>query len=322
MLSLTSKHGFLLNTFLTFALILILVCGASPVNATEPVPPPDEFGPYSIGLYKTSFYQHPYGTYEAVIRYPAEYNGWRAPKEPSDKPYPGIAVSSGYACFGIIGLYTINWVSEYLTSHGYVTITISTPCAFSIDITQWAYGFNGGISKLKRENRSCFSPIHEMVDTEKFGIIGLSMGGGGVLEATGINPEIDAAVALAPAASDIPGSGFVFKDVEEACKNITVPTQIQIGSDDCIVPPHTAYDYYTLIPETTIKEHIEINSGTHVGYITGLHEEQHRISRKYFISWFNYFLKDQNGYEPYIFGSEAQNDYDNGVLTQWRYNIP
>ena len=105
---------------------------------------------------------------------------------------------------------TINWVSEYLSSHGYITITFSTPCAFSIDITEWAYGFGGGISKLKRDNGCRFSPIYEILDTKKFGIIGLSMGGGGCLEATGINPEIDAAVALAPAASDIPGSGFVF----------------------------------------------------------------------------------------------------------------
>ena len=150
------------------------------------------------------------------------------------------------------------------------------------------------------------------------------MGGGGVLEATGINREIDAAIALAPAASDTSGSEFVFTDVINATQKITVPTQIQIGSNDNIVAPYTANDYYTLIPETTVKEFIEINGGTHMGYVTGFigNEQQQSIGRKYFTAWFNYFLKGQTFYEPYIFRRKAKIDYRNGVLTQWEYNMP
>ena len=87
------------------------------------------------------------------------------------------------------------------------------------------------------------------------------------------------------------------------------------------------------------KEYLVINGGNHIGYIDyfyarfaewlGLDEnhgiefsEQHRISSKYFTSWFYYFLKDQEEYYPYIFGIEAINDYNSGILSEFKFHIP
>ena len=105
-----------------------------------------------------------------------------------------------------------------------------------------------------------FSPSRGLLDTDKFGVIGLSMGGGGCIEATGAaGSEVDAAVALAPATSEASSA---------AAQNIGVPIQIQVGSVDTMVPPETVLYYYTnLIPGTTVKEYVEINGGSHSGFI-------------------------------------------------------
>ena len=308
-------------------IIVLLIC---PTNAVDvhTVPPPDEPGPYHIGRIKISYYIPSYGRYWATIRYPAVRNGWCAPKDMSKGPYPGIVVSNGFAG----SEWNIKWIPKHLTSYGYVTICFTPPRKFFWDITQWAYGFIGGIEKLKSLNNRRLSPIYGMVDVEKFGAIGLSMGGGGCIEATGApNSEIDAAVPLAPANSN---------DTMDAARNITVPTQLQVGNNDGMVPPANVTPFYTdLIPNSTVKEYLSITGGNHIGFIDEFYarlaeffridkpkgiefSEQRRISRKYFTAWFQYHLKGLDEYYTYIFGEEAQKDLDDGILSDLRYNIP
>lgn len=328
------KKKYWLSAILLLILVMLFFGGTLSVIATNtPVPAPDELGPYSIGFYHTSYYISPYGNYTAKIRYPAEYDGYRAPKTSSEMDFPGIVVCSGYLSPDC----TTDWIAEQLTSHGYVTIAFTTPHPMSIDITQWAYGFRGGICKLKAENKRCLSPMKGLLNPEKFGIIGLSMGGAGVLEAAGILKEVDVAVALAPGYCNIKLSGFVWKDTEKASKKITIPIQIQNGSNDGIVPPESGEGYYNLIPGTTTKEIIEINGANHIGYLDqyfaeiaqiadkpctiGL-AEQRRVGGKYFTAWFNRFLKGETVYDKYLFGAEAQKDVDNDILIKWKYNLP
>lgn len=313
--------------FISIAIILLL---AFPINAVEVhnVQSPDEPGTYHIGHYKISYIVPPYGRYWATIRYPATRDGWLAPKDTSGAPYPGIVVANGFAG----SEWNIKWIPKHLTSYGYVTICFTPPNKLLGDTTQWAYGFNGGIEKLKSQNSLWFSPISDMVDVETFGGIGLSMGGGGCIEATGApNSEIDAAVPLAPAGSDA---------AKDAARNITVPTQLQVGTNDGMVPPDRVLPFYTdMIPDTSVKEYLSITGGNHIGFIDGFvarlvewfgidnpkgieFEEQRRISRKYFTAWFQYHLKGLDEYFTYIFGEEAQNDLDAGILSDLRYNIP
>ena len=84
---------------------------------------------------------------------------------------------------------------------------------------------------------------------------------------------------------------------------------------------------------------MSITGGNHIGFVDelfarlaewlGIDEpkgiefaEQRRISRKYFTAWFQYHLKGFDEYYTYIFGDEAQNDLDTGILSDLRYNIP
>jgi dienelactone hydrolase len=269
-----------------------------------------------------------YGTYHARIYYPATRDGWLAPKDASGGPYPGIVAANG-----LHGAeWNLTWLPKHLASHGYVVLCFTPPKPGVIDTTQWADGFAGGIAKLKDQNTRWFSPMRGLLDTETFGAIGLSMGGGGCIEATGAaGSEIDAAVALAPATSDASTA---------AAQNIGVPVQIQVGSVDTMVPPESVLYYYTdLIPDTTVKEYVEINGGSHSGFIDEFFAwiavllgidtpaditfaEQRSICGKYSAAWFNFHLKGINGYRPYIFGGKAQQDLNDGVLSDLRFNLP
>ena len=307
--------------------VAIILLPAFPIHASEiyELFEPDESGPYHVGYYKAKYNDPVYGDYTAAIRYPAKYDGFFAPKINSDTPFPGIVVANGFAG----SEWQIKWIPTHLTTYGYVTICFTPPNKTSGDTTQWAYGFVRGIQKLKSHNSMWFSPISGILDTETFGAIGLSMGGGGCIEATGLpDSEIDASVALAPANSD---------SSINAAQNITVPIQIQVGNNDGMVPPERVLPYYSdLIPDTLNKEYFSITGGNHIGFIDdffarfaenlGLDypkeiefEEQRKISSKYFTAWFEYHLRGLDEYFTYIFGKDAQNDFDAGMLSDLRY---
>jgi hypothetical protein len=84
---------------------------------------------------------------------------------------------------------------------------------------------------------------------------------------------------------------------------------------------------------------LSITGGNHIGFIDDFiariaewfgidnpkgieFAEQRRISRKYYTAWFQYHLKGLDEYYTYIFGEEAQNDLDAGILTELLYHIP
>jgi dienelactone hydrolase len=312
---------------LSFALVLLLLFSFPPIGALT-VPPPDQPGPYHIGLYKVWYIVSPYGLYRATIRYPATHEGWRAPIDISGAPYPGIVVTNGFAG----SERSIKWIPKHLTSYGYVTLCFTPPHKISGDATQWAFGFRGGFETLKTQNNRRVSPISGCLDTGTFGAIGLSMGGGGCVEATGTpGVDIDAAVALAPAD---------MSSVLAAARNITVPVQLQVGTNDGLVSPSSVLQMYSkYLSNSTVKEYLTITGGNHVGFIDEFYarvgqrlgidnppgityEEQHNISSKYFTAWFQYHLKHLSEYYTYIFGAEAQHDLDEGRLSDLRYNIP
>jgi len=319
---------------------IALILGA--ISSPPSVAPPNEPGSYLVGNYTLSYNVSEYGRYDAKIRYPVLSDG-----EPdgSGAPYPGIVVSSGLHG----GEYSVTWISDHLTSHGYVTLGFTPPDPSLHVWSQWADGFTEGIQELKRQNVDPESPIYGLLDAESFGIIGLSMGGGGTIEATGAaGSEVDAAVALAPGGykTDRLAVGNT-TSVMAAAANITVPIQLQVGSNDAMVPPERALPFYSdLIPDTTVKEYVEIDGGNHVGFLNQLLAEvaesigqeqpalaevigvdnpctigfsaQRNVSSTYFTSWFNYHLKGIEGYYRYIFGTEAGGEN----LSAFEYNLP
>jgi dienelactone hydrolase len=314
---------------LKYSTIILISLSLALASACTTIPSPDEPGAYHIGDYSIVYNVSDFGTYEATIRYPAKADGELALRDNSDGPYPGIIVSSGLGG----GEWSVSWISEHLTSHGYVTLAFTPPDMFSNSTTQWAYGFIGGIEQLKMLNNESTSPIYGLIDIDKFGVIGFSMGGNGCIEAAGAtDSEVDAAVPLAPGDYN---SSYITATMN-AAKNISVPVQLQVGSNDSFVPPERVFPFYAdLIPDSTIKEYIVIDGGNHIGFLTwnfaeiasyleiesntsiGF-EEQRRISSYYFTAWFQYYLKGLEGYYTYIFGDDAIQPN----ISTFEYNIP
>ena len=322
----------ILQMFMALACIFAIAAAALlPAQAAQAASP-DQPGPYHVGWYQVSYCQPNYGIYTATIYYPARWDGLLAPKLTSGGPYPGIVASNGFCGAD----WNIKWVPQHLASYGYVALVFTPPNIASMDYTQWAKGFDGGISKLKSESGRLLSPIRSILNTNKFGIIGFSIGGAGVVQCAAGNPDVDAVVALAPAGSLTDPASFY-----PTAGNLKVPVMFQSGSNDAIVKAEWVYGLYNYVPGTTSREFIEITGANHIGYLdlwicpiaqliedalggpnaVG-YEAQHTIASRYFTAWFQYYLKGDAGYYTYLFGARAQSDLSGGITSAWEYSNP
>ena len=215
------KFKLLYTIFLCFILLLINTSDIYALDECEP----DQPGSYAVGFYPVN-YTVDEKTYHATIRYPAEYNGRLAPIIDTDETFPGIVVSNGKGG----SKWTISWIAEHLTSHGFVTLCFTPPELLSNDINMWSKGFNAGIKTLKKEKADRFPESNIFGD--KFGVIGFSIGGGGCIKATALDPQIGACVALAPYG----GTFFA--------RYITNPVLLLTGSKDYVISPRRVEKTY------------------------------------------------------------------------------
>lgn len=297
------------TVLLLFIVLFLPLC----LHAGDEVFPLDEPGPYAIGSDQVCYWVKPYGLYTATIRYPAKENGWHVPQEMVEKPYPVVV-----SCSGLCGVRIAHkWIAEHLTSHGYITLTFTPPFPPSVDTTQWAYGIMGGIDKVLEENADGRSPIHNLADTEHIGITGLSMGGAGSIEAAAMRDDVDAVVALAPAATNKEALRWFDADVKEAISKVHAPLQLQCGSNDGMVPPAEIRGFYDQVAPGVPKEFIEIDGGNHIGFVDAFYAnfarammmdnlssigfvEQERVSKMYALAWFDYYLKGKTEYGKFL----------------------
>ena len=84
------------------------------------------------------------------------------------------------------------WMGPWLASFGFVVIGIETNSRTDFD-TQRGTELLAALNYLTTQ-----SPVRDRVDPTRLGVIGHSMGGGGVVWATEHRPSLKAAVALAP----------------------------------------------------------------------------------------------------------------------------
>jgi len=130
------------------------------------------------------------------------------------------------------------------------------------------------------------SPVNQIINKTKLGLIGHSMGGVIVTEVAAKDKRVDAVIALSHGESSI-------------IANITIPIQFQLGSFDMTSSiPIILSCYKKANPP---KELISISGGTHVGFTTVFSSFcpcppwQKFVCLTYAIGWFDYFLKNKSG---------------------------
>lgn len=179
------------------------------------------------------------------------------------------------------------------------------PSKLTVNPHQWSDGIISAIDHLLTEKS-----VHYKICPGKIGVMGHSMGGLGSLivgsQDSRIQCIVGLALAILPEYLSIPKEIF----------GISIPTQLQIGSNDGIIPPENVKDFIDLYSKK--KRFIEIEGGNHMRFLNettiskiGEHmtkfgmlggllkdnsakitfEEQHTISSNGFLEWFNHYLK-------------------------------
>ena len=289
---------------------------------------PERVGPLAVQSYDLSFDVDGFGTYDATVFFP-EPDG-------SGAPWPAIVAMNGYLATAPM----MSWLTQHLASHGYVVLGVTPPTPWSLDVTQWARGFTDGLDALARESERDGSPIAGMVDPVRLGAIGISMGASGALEAAGRDARVRAMVGLAPGWSDI--GSFVFEETLQATAAIEAPTQIQIGSEDCLVGLSGPRGYYDAMPAR--KQYLEIQGANHIGFINEAlanvatplvtdavpvdclpaisYGEQHRVSAKYATMWFDAHLYETKAWDDALYGAGLDADLASRTLAGATYAAP
>src|SRR5690554_1784397 len=118
---------------------------------------------------------------------------------------------------------SIDWWGPKLASHGFVVMTIDTNTGFDQPPSR-ARQINAALDYLIDQNSSSSSPIRGMIDENRLGVIGWSMGGGGTLRVAG-EGRLSAAIPLAP-----------WDTSSIHARNVTTPTLIFACQADLIAP--------------------------------------------------------------------------------------
>jgi len=288
-----------------------------------------ENGTYLVGTVDTSLFHQTWGRYEVTLYYPAIASGVSQPPNGIGKPYPAVVFAHGILCTKE----DYGWIGIYCAAHGYVAILFTTPSRLNpfTAFPQSAEGFSLCIDQLATLKQQVGGLLEGIIDEERIGIMGHSMGAIAALKAAAEDPRIRVAVSLAPGYFSF--TSFT-EPYLEACRSINIPTQMIMGSKDFICPSSDARTYYDMLP--SIKEMLVIAGAFHdlgiwnagnqpnwLGYIPFYDAAKQRrcgnITGRYFISWLNYFLRDDYSYFTYIFGEQAWRDLETGILSSLEF---
>ncbi|MBN1861024.1 MAG: alpha/beta fold hydrolase [Candidatus Thermoplasmatota archaeon] len=219
--------------------------------------------------------------------------------------YPGIVFCEGFA--GYAEAY--NWIPKALAEQGYVVLFFDFPGqgrsegifgnkSISIPSLNFYLRFSPFFEVVFHYARHEFvqatidaityltneSPLRNLVNSEKLGLIGHSMGSIVVTATAAYDTRIDAVVALS--------QGSILY-----AKNVDVPIQFQAGCFDITFSiPITYLGYKNANPP---KELVTIQYGTHIGFTAAFGKYclcppwQKTLCLRYAIGWFDYFLKNK-----------------------------
>lgn len=187
---------------------------------------------------------------------------------------------------------SIEWWGPKLASYGFVVMTIDTNSGFDQPPSR-ARQINSALDYLISQNSSSRSPVRGMIDTNRLGVVGWSMGGGGTLRVAE-EGRIKAAIPLAP------------WDTTNFRDNYT-PTLIFACQSDVIAPVYQhASPFYNQIPGSTDKAFVELSGGSH--YCANGGGVYNNVLGRLGVSWMKRYLDEDTRYDQFLCGPNHQAD--------------
>ncbi|HIZ51049.1 MAG TPA: dienelactone hydrolase family protein [Candidatus Pseudomonas excrementavium] len=244
-------------------------------------------GPYSVRTSRVSRLVSGFGG--GTIHYPTGTTGTMA----------AIVVIPGF----VSAESSIDWWGPKLASHGFVVMTIDTNTGFDQPPSR-ARQINSALDYLVDQNSRRTSPVNGMIDTERLGVIGWSMGGGGTLRVAS-EGRIKAAIPLAP------WDTTRFSGVQ-------APTLIFACESDLIAPVRShASPFYNQLPNDIDKAYVEINNGSH--YCANGGGLNNDVLSRFGVSWMKRFLDNDTRYSQFLCGPNHESDRN---ISEYRGNCP
>lgn len=200
-------------------------------------------------------------------------------------PFAEISISPGF-----LGNQTS--IAEWgprLASHGFVVITINTTNGF-INPSQRSTEQRQALDYVAAQSGNASSPIAGKVDPNRRGVAGHSMGGGASLISLQSDPNVDAAMPLAPWNSS---TNFA---------NVTDPVLIFACQNDGIAPVGShASPFYNSIPAATDKLYVSVSGGDH--FCANAPSGASGTAGKWGVAFFKRFLDADTRYDPWLCGA-------------------
>lgn len=263
---------------------------------------------YNIGHISTDFYDNARNrNITTEIYYPSDTNGDNVPISMGN--FPIIVFGHGFLMSW--DSYDNFWNS--LVPEGYILCFPTTEMGFAPNHQFFAEDLSFIATKMQMESQNSSSIFYNSV-LPKTGILGHSMGGGASFLAAENNPNINTLVNFAAAETN--PSAIL------AASNITIPSLIFSGEDDCVAPPVSHQNILFDSLNSNCKTQINIISGGHCYFanenvlcsfgesscnpnLNILRIEQQSVTNDFLKIWLNFSLKsDQNSFT--IFNDSLQ----------------
>ena len=280
-----------------YLVVILIICSSNIFAQT-----------YNIGHISTDFYDNARNRNIATeIYYPSDTNGDNVPISIGN--FPIIVFGHGFLMSW--DSYDNFWNS--LVPEGYILCFPTTEMGFAPNHQFFAEDLSFIASKMQMESLDNSSIFYNSV-LPKTGILGHSMGGGASFLAAENNPNINTLINFAAAETN--------PSAISAASNITIPSLIFSGDDDCVAPPINHQNIMFDSLNSNCKTQINIINGGHCYFanenvlcsfgesscnpsLSILRAEQQSVTNDFLKIWLNYSLKsDQSSFT--IFNDSLQ----------------
>ena len=258
---------------------------------------------YNIGHTSIDFYDNTRNrNITTEIYYPSDTNGDNVPISIGN--FPIIVFGHGF----LISWDSYNNFWNSLVPEGYILCFPTTEMGFAPNHQFFGEDLSFIASKMQMESQNSSSIFYNSV-LPKTGILGHSMGGGASFLAAENNPNINTLVNFAAAETN--------PSAIAAASNITIPSLIFSGEDDCVAPPINHQNILFDSLNSNCKTQINIINGGHCYFanenvlcsfgesscnpnLNILRSEQQSVTNDFLKIWLNFSLKsDQNSFSNF-----------------------